>query len=359
MFTPNISEAELVRVQALVKHVETDPVRIALMDSGNAVSKSEGYVEHGEAHAQDALRLLLHVVTQTERIFPGTFTPFFYSTAITGILMHDVGRSVSGQDHDKHGAVITDKYLRQAALELFGNEEGLVEPYRARSVFLVRRHRADSWLYKTLEEKLRRTREIDGPDMAAVLYADKMCGSEVRVPVEKMELLNQLARVKIPRGFRRKWKLDPKWTFARIDWNNPRIKTESPEFIRACKAALRRAKFQLPRDIVIGPHDRVNGAIKRHATEMIADPRVEGDVSDSTKRKIRGTTIFHVDVDERFAPQELVTGLDWWADAFHVAAKAMKYLGFRFHMVFNGRTLIFDRALNKWVFVDILEYKPQ
>ncbi|MFX5294997.1 hypothetical protein ABTD22_20520, partial [Acinetobacter baumannii] len=82
-------------------------------------------------------------------------------------------------------------------------------------------------------------------------------------------------------------------------------------------------------------------------------------VPESAKRRIKGTTIFHVDVDERLAPQELLTGLEWWADAFHVAAKAMKHLGFRFQMVFNGRTMIFDRAAGKWLFVDIHEYKSK
>ena len=357
MFTADITMAELTRVQTLVTHMRVDPVRIALMESSNAVSKSEGYVEHGEAHAQDALRLTEHVIAQTERIFPGSFNAFFHSTAIAGILMHDVGRSISGKDHDKHGAVITDKYLRQAAEVLFGDVEEMPDCFRARSVSLVRRHRADSWLYKSSEEKARRQREIDGPDMAAVLYGDKMCGSEVRVPPEKLELLQRLTRVKIPRGFRRKWRLDSKWSFARIDWNNKTVQTETPEFIRACRAALRRAGFQLPRNVVIGPYDRVNGAIKRHATEMIADQSVDDGASVSSKRKIRGTTVFHVDVDERIAPQELVMWLDWWADAFHVAAKAMKYLGFRLHIVFNGRTLIFDRAASNWVSVDIHVYK--
>ncbi|MDR3612776.1 MAG: hypothetical protein P4L53_04365 [Candidatus Obscuribacterales bacterium] len=357
MFTANIAEPELKRVKEMTTYMRTDTVRVNLMDSSNAVSLSEGYVDHGEKHAQDALRLTLHVVDNAERIFPGTFDEFFNSTAVAGILMHDVGRSVAGKDHDKHGAVITDQYLKELAVRLYGSEDALPDVFRARTVSLVRRHRADSWLYKTAEEKARRTRELDGPDIAAVLLGDKLCGSEVRVPPAKQDLLNRLARIKIPRGFRRKHKLDSKWTFARINWNTPDLIVESPEFIKACLAALRRAKFKMPTDISIGPHDRVNGAIKRNAVEMFADTKIDDGKPESANRKIKGTFVYHLDIDERLAPQELVTGLDWWHDAFHVAAKAAKYLGFRFQIVFNGRHLIFDRAVNNWVFVDIVEYK--
>jgi hypothetical protein len=233
MFTANLTETELKIVQEITEHAQTDPVRIALMTSSNAVSKSEGIVEHGEPHAQDAKRFVEHIITNTERIFPGTFTPFFCATAITGILFHDVGRSVSGKDHDKHGAVITDKYLIDLAIEKYGSVEALPDVFRARTVSLVRRHRADSWLYKNAEEKARRARELDGPDIAAVLLGDKLCGSEVRVSANKLELLTKLARVRIPRGFRRKHKLDAKWSFARINWNNPHLITVSPEFYQS------------------------------------------------------------------------------------------------------------------------------
>jgi hypothetical protein len=357
MYTAHLSELELTRVQEMTEFMRTDPVRISLMEASNAVSMSEGYVAHGEEHAQDVLGLTEHIIDQTERLFLGTFTPFFRATAAVGALMHDVGRSKGGKDHDKTGAVITDQYLKDLAVRMYGDVAALPDAFRARSVSNVRRHRSDSWIYKNAEEKARRAREIDGPDIAALLQGDKLSGSEVRVPATKIELLTRLSRVKIPRGFRRKHKLDSKWSFARINWNNPALITESPDFFDTCLAALRKARFHLPTDVSIDSHDRVNGAIKHRSIEMFADERVDDGKPESSNRKIKGTKVFRMDVDERLAPHELVTGLDWWHDAFHVSAKAAKYLGFRFHIVFNGRNLVFDRAVNNWVFVDTVEYK--
>ena len=357
MVTVLTNEKDIMRATEILEIMRTDATRINLMEASNAVSMSEGFVAHGEEHAQDVFGLTNHIVTQTERLFPGTYTAFFRATAGAGALMHDVGRSVAGKDHDKHGAVITDRYLKQLAVDRFGSVEELPDIFRARVVSNVRKHRSDSWLYKSAEEKLRRAREIDGPDIAALLLADKLCGSEVRVPKEKIELLTKLSRVKIPRGFRRKHGLDKKWSFARINWNNPELITETPEFVAACIAALKKAKFKIPADVEIDSHDRVNGAIKQRVIEMFADDKVDDGNPESSRRKIKGTMVFRMDVDERLAPHELVTGLDWWHDAFHVAAKAAKYLGFRFRIVFNGRNLIFDRTVNNWVFVDVVEYK--
>src|ERR1700678_1753821 len=102
---------DLARIAEILDFMLTDPVRVNIMEASNAVSMSEGYVAHGEVHAQDVYGLTNHIITQADRLFPGTFTPFFLATAGVGALMHDVGRSQGGKDHDKHGALITDRYL--------------------------------------------------------------------------------------------------------------------------------------------------------------------------------------------------------------------------------------------------------
>jgi hypothetical protein len=356
MITVLNTQEDLARVAEILDFTRTDPVRIRIMEASNAVSMSEGYVAHGEAHAQDVFGLYNHITTQTERLFPGTFTPFFLATGAVGALMHDVGRSQGGIDHDKTGAVITNRYLKELALSKYGNAQGVPLAFRRRVVSNVRKHRSDSWLYKDDKEKARRKREIDGPDIAAILLADKLSGSETRVPQEKIDLLHQLSRIKVPRGFRRKHGLEKKWSFARINWNTTEpAYFDSPELVEACKAELAKIGFVLPTNVSISAHDRVNGSIASRSIEMFADEHVDDGNPETLNRKYKGTMVFNMKVDERLAPHDLVTGLDWWHDAFHVAAKAAKYLGFRFRIVFNGRNLVYDKNVDNWVFVNKFE----
>jgi hypothetical protein len=355
MVTTLTEDKDLARIAEILEYMRTDPIRVSIMEASNAVSMSEGYVAHGEVHAQDVFGLTNHIIAQTERLFPGTFTPFYLATAGAGALMHDVGRSQGGKDHDKHGALITDRYLKQLALDKYGAAEGVPDAFRARSVSNVRKHRSDSWLYKNDAEKGRRKREIDGPDIAAILLADKLSGSETRVPQDKINLLHQLSRIKLTGGFRRKHGLDKKWTLARINWNTTESITDSPELLAACTAVLDKAGFTVPSTVSISAHDRVNGSITHRAIEMFADEQVDDGQPETSNRKYKGTMVFNMKVDERLAPHDLVTGLDWWHDAFHVAAKAAKYLGFRFRIVFNGRNLVYDKNVDNWVFVNTFE----
>jgi len=355
MVTILTNEKDLARIAEILDFMCTDPVRVRIMEASNAVSMSEGYVAHGEVHAQDVFGLTNHIITQTERLFPGTFSPFFRATAGAGALMHDVGRSQGGIDHDKHGAVITDRYLKQMAIDKYGSVEALPDSFRARTVANVRKHRSDSWLYKNDEDKARRRREIDGPDIAAILLADKLSGSETRVPEEKINLLHKLSRIKLPRGFRRKHGLDKKWTLARINWHTKELYADSPELVEACTQVLAKAGFTVPTGVEISPHDRVNGSITHRSIEMFGDEHVDDGQPETSNRKYKGTMVFNMKVDERLAPHDLVTGLDWWHDAFHVAAKAAKYLGFRFRIVFNGHNLVYEKSVDNWVFVNTFE----
>src|SRR5262249_43556673 len=148
---------------------------------------------------------------------------------------------------------------------------------------------------------------------------------------EKLDLLAKLRKLTLPKKVRNKYGLDSTWTLARINWNNPEQIIEHPDVIKKARRLLSRRGIVIPSTLEIDQHDRVNGCIKHRVIEMFADePRGHG--------KLKGTMIFRVTVDEAIAPQSLVTGLDWWHDAFHTAAKAAKYLGFRFRIVFNERT---------------------
>lgn len=340
-----LDENELERAKAMVDAMPQDQVLIDRLDQSNKVSIGDGQVEHGYAHATDVLSLTLAIASRTEELFPGTFSAAHMASAKAGALLHDSGRSVAVKDHDKHGAKIAHDYLRDLARRTFGSESDCPNRFRARVVMLVRKHRSDSWLYMTPEEKVRRKKELDGPDMAALLIADKLCGSEVRVAEEKMELMRRLRRLTVPKRMRKKHGLDDNWSLARINWNNLDLITEPEAVLKKAREILAKRGIVIPDTLEIDDHDRVNGSIKDRVIEMFADqPR--------TASKIKGTLLLRLKVDENIAPQTLVTGLDWWHDAFHTAAKAAKYLGYRFRIDFNGRTLEYDRAKHNWVRVD-------
>lgn len=339
-----ISDLDLSRTRQMVEYMETDPELIAKMEKSDEVSQQEGQVAHGWVHAQDVRALTLHVAHETNRLIPGTFNEFDLLVAIASALLHDSGRSVSVKDHEKHGAVIAFKYLRGLAKQLFGSEDDCPVEFRKRVVQNVCKHRSNSWLYTSDAEKAKRRKELKDPAQSALLLGDKLCGSESRVPEEKLALLRKLVAVRLPRGFRKKHGLHRKWTPARINWNHSKIADCDKEaaLVDELRTILADRGIEIPADVHIDQHDRVNGAIKTRAIEMTLD-------TEPAPGKIKGTLVYHMKVDERIAPQDLVVYMDWWGDAFHTSAKAAKHLGFRFQIEFNGHTLRWDRDQKLWV----------
>lgn len=340
----NYTDSDLSRARTIVEHMRTDPILIAKMGESDEVSQQEGQVAHGWAHALDVSALTLHVAHETNRLIPGSFDEFDLLVAEASALLHDSGRSVSVKDHEKHGAVISHNYLNAAAKQLFGSESDCPKPFRIRVVQNVCKHRSNSWLYRTPAEKEHRRKEIKDPAMSALLLGDKLCGSESRVPDEKLALLKKLVAVRLPRGFRKKHKLPRKWTAARINWNdNPLADTPAEAaLVGELLNILKQRGVVIPEGLYIDAHDRVNGAIKGRSIEFTLD-------TEPAPGKIKGTLVYHMKVDERIASQDLVVYLDWWGDAFHTSAKAAKQLGYRFQIDFNGHTLRWDRAQNLWV----------
>lgn len=338
------TDLDLARARTIVEFMRTDQALIDKMEKSDEVSQQEGQVAHGWAHALDVSALTLHVAHETNRLIPGTFTEFDLLVAEAQALLHDSGRSVAVKEHEKHGAIIAHHYLRDTAEKLFGKKSDCPEVFRKRVVQGVVKHRSDSWLYRNDAEKAQRRKEIRDPAISALLLGDKLCGSESRVPEEKLALLRKLTAVKLPRGFRRKHKLPAKWTPARINWNDDPLADSPAEaaLVGELTTLLKARKVVVPKDVHIDAHDRVNGAIKERSIEFTLD-------TEPGPGKIVGTLVYHMKVDERIAPQDLVVYLDWWCDAFHTSAKAAKQLGFRFQIDFNGRTLRWDRAQKVWV----------
>ncbi len=325
-----------------------------IMDASNKVSVGDGQVEHGWPHALDVggpEGLTWYISDRINALIPGRISRHDQILAGAGGLVHDSGRSVAVKDHDKHSARLAHHYLRDLSQRQFGGLDFLPNKFRARVVQLARKHRADSWLYHNDAEKALRKKEIDGADMALLLLSDKLCGSESRVPEEKLALLKRLARVNVGKRFRRKWALDDNWTPARMSWGhqdeieaNPAY---TPAFIAAVTAVLKKRHIEIPATAELDHHDQVNGSIKDRVIEIFADEH-----EDHPDSKIWGTMLYRLTVNEGIATQELVTGLDWWHEAFHVSAKAAKFLGLRFRIEFNGRILAYDKSAKNWVRVD-------
>lgn len=342
-------DTELQRMRRMVKYIRTDPELIADMEKSNEVSHEEGEVDHGWDHAKDCAAFTLLVAREANRLIPGTFTEQDILVAEASALQHDRGRRESVKDHDKLGAVMAHHYLLQLARKLFGSEDACPRSFRVRVVSNIRRHRADSWLYHSEHEKKRRARELTDPAMSALLLGDKLCGSESRVPACKLAFMQQVERIKLPRGFRRRHNLDPKWSLARINWGfESGYGAGEQDLLAEAHAILKQHGIEIPEGLSIDAHDRVNGSIKKRVVEMYLDDC-------PSTAKVKGTFLYRLTVDERRAPQDLVTGLDWWADAFHVSAKAAKHLGFRFQIEFNGRMLHYHREPDTWMPVKFMQ----
>jgi len=340
------------RAELLYQAMLEDQALQDIMDMSNKVSVGDGQVEHGWPHALDVGGLdglTWYISNRINELIPGRIGRYDQIKAGTGGLVHDSGRSVAVKDHDKHSARIAHHYLRDLCVRKFGGLDFLPNRFRARTVQLARKHRADSWLYRDDAEKALRKKEIDGADMALLLLSDKLCGSESRVPEEKLSLLKRLAKVNVGKRFRKQWKLDAQWTPARMSWGHPDEIAANPQyteaFVKAVMAVLKKKGIVLPTDVELDHHDQVNGSIKDRVIEIFADEHEEG-------TKIWGTMLYRLMVNEGIATQELVTGLDWWHEAFHVSAKAAKFLGLRFRIEFNGRILAYDKSAKNWVPVD-------
>jgi hypothetical protein len=349
------------RAELLYDAMLEDKVLIEIMDGANKVSVGDGQVEHGFPHAlnvggridQDGKEgLTWSISKRINELRPGSITPYQQILAGSGGLLHDSGRSIAVKDHHMHSAKLADEYLRKLATRLFGSEDQLPEPYRRRVVELCVKHRADSWLYKNEEEKKRRKREIDGADIALLLLADKLCGSESRVPAAKLAMMKKLAKFNVGASFRKRWNLGTlkdKWSPARISWGNPEeiaAAGYTKEFIKELRIKLKKNGITIPHDLELDHHDQVNGSIEDRVIEIFEDDRLHE--TEPTKSKYWGTMLYSLTVNEHIATQQLVTGLDWWHEAFHVCAKAAKFLGLRFLIEFNGRILRYDLAEKNW-----------
>lgn len=311
-----IDEKLLALCAAGVDHMLRDPYLKEVMERSNQVSLAEQLVEHGYDHAMDVWSITAHVIA----LLPDSFTQFFKLTALAGAILHDMGRVKGSKDHALNGAILARKYLMSIRID----GQPLPREFVNRVVFVVRNHRAESWL------NLQRARPFDAPDIVAVLIADKLSGTEARLTEEKLSAMKQLAGITITDEFRQKYQLDQNWSLARLPMRRADLYTEAElPLVTEAQALINKHGLSLAADLEIDRHDQVNGSIF-HREINLTDEYLE----------------YSILVDERLATLEHITTLDWWSDALTLACECASYFGLQFLLQFNGQ--YFSRVGAEW-----------
>jgi hypothetical protein len=330
---------EMVAARVLAAYINDCPVLMQLMAMADRKSLDAKQVAHGHPHAVDVSTLTLYILNQADDLIPGVVTELDRVVGPIAGSLHDSGRLVEVKRHAQFSAIIADWYLPKLASAL-----GLVCPewLRKLTVMLCMQHQSNAVLYRTEEEKARGNREINYACHAALLIADKLCGSEARVTPENMELMEKLKAYNVPKAIREQYGLDEDWSIARICWNRPEVEVENPAVVEAARKVLKRKKVSVE---VGAPdrHDHMNGAIRSREILFYLDAEC-----DETAR-LKGTMLYRLQVETRIAPASLLTDLDWWDDALHTAAKAGKFLGFRFQLEFNGQPMVYSKPQSRMV----------
>jgi hypothetical protein len=339
-FQPSKKDLDCARM--IAAYILDCPILIFLMQLADRKSQDALQVAHGHPHAADVSHLTVQVLDKVSALIPGKVTEIDRLVGAVAGALHDTGRLEDIKRHARYSSIIADWYLKNLALALTGAP--CPEWFRRRVVSDCAKHRSEEVLYKSEADKKRGNREIKSAHHAALLIADKLCGSEARVDEAKLALMHRLKTIS-PRKLKRRFALDDKWSLARICWNRPERETADPKLVKAAHAIVAQKNIPVA-GILIDDHDHLNGGIYERRIEFFLDEEADPGA------KFKGTMHCLLSVHESIAKQDLLTDLEWWDEALHTAAKAAKYLGFRFQLVFNGRTLVYSKNHKKLVSVD-------
>ena len=335
------TQQEMLCVRLLAAFILDCQVLKALMALADQKSQEARQVAHGHPHAVDVSHLTLSILNRVEELIPGTVSDLDRAVGVVSGALHDTGRLEDIKRHAAFSAIIADWYLPKLAASM-----GMTCPdwFRKLAVHDCVKHQSSAVLYRSDAEKRLGKREIKHAHHAALLTADKLCGSEARVVPDKMDLLERLKKLSLPKAQRERFGLDPHWSLARLCWNRPEAETADAKVVAAAEKVLKRKKISIE-GVSVDHHDHMNGAIRDRQIEFFLDTERDGS-------QFRGTMLYRLTVDVRIAPSDLLTELDWWDDALHTAAKAAKYLGFRFQLEFNGQTMIYSKPDAKLIAVE-------
>lgn len=175
---------KLEKAKLLVAFIFAHPLVAETAKKGDMLSSNQ--TDHGMTHFLEVVRLarLLALMINAHR--PGTFSQWEVEVTIPlAALLHDIGRAINVDEHDKAGAKWTRDFLRN--LTLPGDSETLPWAELKRICKIVACHRSNVVL----------KRAFDDACWAVVVLADKFAGDEERVRPLRAAILSVLTAFRL------------------------------------------------------------------------------------------------------------------------------------------------------------------
>lgn len=170
---------ELKKAAALVASVYGHPKVLACYAEGDKVSRNQ--TKHDIGHAFEVLALSLKLALIINTKSPGKIDAWTLQVVLPlAAFLHDIGRCMGIDDHDKLGAQWAIPFLRELRLE--GDDEQLPAETISRVARIIACHRTHRYAKVTFDE----------PALDIVLIADKCVGDEERVRPGRARVLRVL-----------------------------------------------------------------------------------------------------------------------------------------------------------------------
>ena len=175
---------EIEKAKKLVTACFSDPVIKRLYDAGDHLSKNQ--TKHDLAHAQQVRDLAVKIAREIEDRKPGYLDAWTLEVIIPlAAFLHDIGRAINVEDHDKAGAKWAQGYLKE--FHLPDDSETLPPETVKRICRIIACHRSRI----VLKQK------FDDPAWALVVLADKCVGDEERVRPQRAAILTVLTWLRL------------------------------------------------------------------------------------------------------------------------------------------------------------------
>ena len=175
---------QLEKAKRLVAFIFAHPLVAETAKKGDMLSSNQ--TDHGMTHFLEVVRLARLLVEMINAQRPGTFSQWEVEVTIPlAALLHDIGRAINVDEHDKAGAKWTRDFLRK--LTLPGDTETLPWAEVKRISKIVACHRSNVVL----------KRAFDDACWAVVVLADKFAGDEERVRPMRAAILSVLTAFRL------------------------------------------------------------------------------------------------------------------------------------------------------------------
>lgn len=175
---------QLEKAKRLVAFVFAHPLVSEMAKKGDQLSSNQ--TDHGMTHFLEVVRLAQMLVQMINAQRPGTFSQWEVEVTIPlAALLHDIGRAINVNEHDKAGAKWSRDFLRN--LTLPGDTETLPWAEVKRISKIVACHRSNVVLKRAFDDNC----------WAVVVLADKFAGDEERVRPVRAAILSVLTAFRL------------------------------------------------------------------------------------------------------------------------------------------------------------------